>query len=419
MATDGILKFEKNDVSFAKIIVVGIGGGGGNAVNRMIESNIEGVDFIVINTDKQDLENSMADVKIQVGERVTGGLGAGGNPEKGQASAEENIEEIENALKGADMVFITAGMGGGTGTGAAPVIAKISKDLGILTVAIVTKPFSFEGKKRRDNAELGISYLRNYVDSLVVIPNDKLLLISDAQTSVESALLMANDVLKQGVQAITDIIVKEGLINRDFADVRTVMNNRGIAHIGVGYGNGEGRVADAVRGAIESPLLETSINGAKAVLLNISGGYELGMLEVNEAADQIEQAVDSDAIVIIGIYVYEELGNDMKVTVIATGFDEDDPGSSARQKPAAKDASRRSDEADDDSRDNSFTDSPSKSGRRGFSGTMFESDDDKNFEFEPEKEEEPEAEKPAAPEKDMFGVTGPNDFDIPDFFNKD
>jgi cell division protein FtsZ len=411
MGPEGILKFEQNDISFAKIVVVGIGGGGGNAINRMIDAEIPGVEFVAINTDKQDLENSLAETKIQIGERVTGGLGAGGNPEKGQASAEESADEIENALKGADMVFITAGMGGGTGTGAAPIVAKISKDMGILTVGISTRPFSFEGKKRRDNAELGINYLRKYVDSLVVIPNDKLLLISDAHTSVESALTMANEVLKQGVQAITDIIAKEGLINRDFADVRTVMSNRGIAHIGVGYGNGETRVGDAVKGAIESPLLETSINGAKAVLLNISGGYELGMLEVSEVSDQIEQSVDSDAIVIIGIYVYEELGDDMKVTVIATGFDDE-----------SQDGYRDRDEEprDTDVRRIRTRDDDKKLSRKTV-GSMFEAEEDeKSIDFEPEPEPEPEYERKF--DGDLFPDSSglnDNDFDIPDFFNKD
>ena len=322
MLEDGLLKFEQQTRTFAKIIVVGIGGGGGNAVNRMIESDIIGAEYVVINTDKQDLENSRADTRIQIGERVTSGLGAGGNPEKGQASAEENIQEIEAALSGADMVFITAGMGGGTGTGAAPIVAKIAQDLGILTVGIVTKPFSFEGRKRRDNAELGINYLRKYVDALVIVPNDKLLLVSDSKTSVGEALTKANEVLMQGVQGITDIITREGMINIDFADLKTILSKRGIAHIGIGKGSGENRVTEAVKGAIESPLLDTSINGSRAVLLNICGGYELGMLEVQSVADQIEQTVDKDAIVIIGIFVLEELGDNISVTVIATGFDE-------------------------------------------------------------------------------------------------
>ncbi|MDR2486580.1 MAG: cell division protein FtsZ [Clostridiales Family XIII bacterium] len=317
-----MLKFETNDKGSAKLVVIGIGGGGGNAVNRMIESQLEGVEYIAINTDAQDLAGNKADVKIRIGDKITGGLGAGGLPEKGQASAEESISDIENAIKGADMVFITAGMGGGTGTGAAPIVAKLSRELGILTVGIVTRPFSFEGKKRGTNADLGIQYLKKYVDSLVVIPNDKLLLIADRSTTVEDALMLANDVLKQGVQGITDIITRPGLINVDFADIRTVMASRGIAHMGAGVGVGENKVADAVKSAIENPLLETSINGSRAVLLNITGGYDLSLLEVNEAADQIEQAADKDVVLIFGTAVYEEMSDEMRITVIATGFDE-------------------------------------------------------------------------------------------------
>jgi cell division protein FtsZ len=322
MFQDGMLTFVNNEEKQAKIIVIGIGGAGGNAVNRMIEAEIKGVEYVAVNTDQQDLSASRADIQIRIGDKVTGGLGAGGNPEKGQLSAEENIQEIETAIKDADMVFVTAGMGGGTGTGAAPIIAKKSKELGILTVAIVTMPFSFEGKKRHDNAQLGVEYLSKYVDSLVIVPNDKLLLIADKDTTIDAALLMANDVLKQGVQSITDIITNAGLINRDFADVKTVMSNRGIAHIGIGSGRGDDRVTHAIKGAVESPLLETTISGAKAVLLNISGGSNLGMLEVSEAADQIQQASDRDAIVIFGTSIKEELDDEIMITVIATGFEE-------------------------------------------------------------------------------------------------
>ncbi|MDR0817173.1 MAG: cell division protein FtsZ [Clostridiales Family XIII bacterium] len=322
MATNGILKFESNNTGKAKLVVVGVGGGGGNAVNRMIESQLEGVEYIAINTDAQDLEGNKADIKIQIGDKVTGGLGAGGNPEKGQLSAEESIEAIESSIQGADMLFITSGMGGGTGTGAAPIVAKLARDLGILTVGIVTKPFAFEGKKRTDNANLGIEYLRKYVDSLVVVPNDKLLLIADKSTTVQDALMLANEVLKQGVQGITDIITRPGLINVDFADIKTVMANRGSAHMGTGYGSGGDRVADAVKSAIENPLLETSITGARAILLNITGGFDLSLLEVNEAADQIEQAAHKDVILIFGTAVYEDMTDEMKITVIATGFDE-------------------------------------------------------------------------------------------------
>jgi cell division protein FtsZ len=317
-----MLQFEVNDERTAQIKVIGIGGGGSNAVNRMIDAGLKGISFIAINTDKQALACSKAETKIQIGEKLTKGLGAGANPEIGQKAAEENIDDLTKFITGSDMVFITAGMGGGTGTGAAPVIAKAAKDAGILTVGVVTKPFTFEGKKRREHAELGIKFLKKYVDSLVVVPNDKLLQIAEKNTTMLEAFNMADEVLKQGVQGISDLIAEAGLINLDFADVKTVMNDRGIAHMGVGRGRGEKRVQDAVKHAIESPLLETSINGAKAILLNIMGGYDLGMLEVNEAADQIEKAADKDAIVIFGASVKEELQDEIVITVIATGFEE-------------------------------------------------------------------------------------------------
>ncbi len=317
-----MLQFEVSEEKNAQIKVIGIGGGGSNAVNRMIETGLKGVTFMAINTDKQALAGSRAETKIQIGEKLTKGLGAGANPEVGQKAAEENIDDLEKFIAGADMVFITAGMGGGTGTGAAPIVAKAAKDQGILTVGVVTRPFKFEGKKRREHAELGIKFLKKYVDSLVVVPNDKLLEIADKNTTMVQAFSMADEVLKQGVQGISDLIAEAGLINLDFADVKTVMSDRGIAHMGVGRGAGEDRVAAAVKDAIESPLLETSISGAKAILLNIMGGYDLGMLEVNEAADQIEQAADKDAIVIFGASVKEELKDEIIITVIATGFED-------------------------------------------------------------------------------------------------
>lgn len=317
-----MLQFEVIDEKNAQIKVIGIGGGGSNAVNRMIDAGLKGITFIAINTDKQALALSKAETKIQIGEKLTKGLGAGANPEVGQKAAEENIDDLGKFLAGTDMVFITAGMGGGTGTGAAPIIAKAAKDAGILTVGVVTKPFTFEGKKRREHAELGIKFLKKYVDSLVVVPNDKLLQISEKNTTMLEAFSMADEVLKQGVQGISDLIAEAGLINLDFADVRTVMNDRGIAHMGVGRGKGEKRVQEAVKDAIDSPLLETSIGGAKAILLNIMGGYDLGMLEVNEAADQIEKAADKDAIVIFGASVKEELQDEIIITVIATGFED-------------------------------------------------------------------------------------------------
>lgn len=317
-----MLQFEVNEERNAQIKVIGIGGGGSNAVNRMIDAGMKGITFIAINTDKQALGSSKAETKIQIGEKLTKGLGAGANPEVGQKAAEENIDDLSKFIAGSDMVFITAGMGGGTGTGAAPVIAKAAKDQGILTVGVVTKPFTFEGKKRREHADLGIKFLKKYVDSLVVVPNDKLLQIAEKNTTMLEAFNMADEVLKQGVQGISDLIAEAGLINLDFADVKTVMNDRGIAHMGVGRGRGENRVQEAVKDAIESPLLETSIKGAKAILLNIMGGYDLGMLEVNEAADQIEKAADKEAIVIFGASVKEELQDEIIITVIATGFEE-------------------------------------------------------------------------------------------------
>jgi len=318
-----MLQFEVNSETNAQIKVIGIGGGGGNAVNRMIEAGLKGVSFITVNTDKQALTKAQSETKIQIGEKLTRGLGAGANPEIGQRAAEENLEDISKYLQGADMVFITAGMGGGTGTGAAPVIAKAAKDMGILTVGVVTKPFTFEGKKRRDHAELGIEYLKKYVDSLVVVPNDKLLQISKKETSMIEAFGMADDVLRQGVQGITDLIAEPGLINLDFADVKTVMSERGIAHMGVGRGRGENRMIDAVKEAIGSPLLETTIDGARAIILNVMGGYDLGMLEANEAADLIEKAAARDAIIIFGAAVKEDMGDEIQITVIATGFDDD------------------------------------------------------------------------------------------------
>lgn len=318
-----MLQFEIDDQNSAQIKVIGVGGGGSNAVNRMIDAGLKGITFISVNTDKQALSGSKAETKIQIGEKLTKGLGAGANPEVGQRAAEENVDDIVKFIAGSDMVFITAGMGGGTGTGAAPIIAKAAKDLGILTVGVVTRPFTFEGKKRREHADLGIKYLKKYVDSLVIVPNDKLLQISEKNTSMLEAFRMADDVLKQGVQGISDLIAEAGLINLDFADVKTVMSDKGVAHMGVGTGRGEHRVTDAVKEAIESPLLETTINGAKAILLNIMGGYDLGMLEVNEAADLIEQAADRDAIVIFGASIKEEMKDEIKITVIATGFDDE------------------------------------------------------------------------------------------------
>ncbi len=336
-----MLQFEVNVEDNAQIKVVGVGGGGGNAVNRMIEAGLKGVSYIVVNTDKQALNSSVAETKVQIGEKLTRGLGAGGNPENGMKAAEENLDEITKYFDGVDMVFITAGMGGGTGTGAAPVIARAAKEQGILTVGVVTKPFTFEGKRRRDNAELGIEYLKKYVDSLVVVPNDKLLQISEKNTTMKEAFSMADDVLRQGIQGITDLITESGVINLDFADVKTVMSDRGIAHMGVGVGRGENRVIDAVKEAIGSPLLETSIDGARAILLNIMGGYDLGMLEANEAADLIEKAAARDANIIFGASIKEDLEDEIRITVIATGFDSEEEEETESIRPAASSAESR------------------------------------------------------------------------------
>lgn len=307
---------------FAKIKVIGVGGGGNNAVNRMVECGVRGVDFIALNTDRQSLYASRAEVKLQLGEKITKGLGAGANPEIGQKSAEENRNDILESIKGADMIFITAGMGGGTGTGAAPVVAEIAKELGILTVGVVTKPFTFEGKKRLVQAEKGVEELKSKVDTLVTIPNDRLLQIADKKTTMADAFMMADEVLKQGIQGISDLISVPNLINLDFADVKTIMYGKGIAHMGIGQASGDNRATEAAKQAIKSPLLETSIEGAKSVLLNITGGADLGIFEVNEAADLIRQAVDQDANIIFGAGIDDSLQDEIKITVIATGFEE-------------------------------------------------------------------------------------------------
>ncbi len=316
--------FDVDDMDqYAKIKVIGVGGGGNNAVNRMIESGVRGIEFIVINTDKQALNTSRADTKLQIGDKLTKGLGAGANPDVGAKAAEENRNDIEEELSGADMVFITAGMGGGTGTGAAPVVAEIARGLGILTVGVVTKPFTFEGAKRTKHADLGIAALKENVDTLVTIPNDRLLQVADKKTTMVEAFLMADEILKQGIQGISDLIAVPSLINLDFADVQTIMQNQGIAHMGIGEANGDNRAAEAAKEAISSPLLETSIQGAKSVLLNITGGGDLGIFEINEAADLIKSAVDKDANIIFGAGIDETLGDGLKITVIATGFSED------------------------------------------------------------------------------------------------
>jgi len=304
----------------AVIKVVGIGGGGVNAVNRMIEAGLKGVEFIAVNTDAQALLMSDADVKLDIGRELTRGLGAGSNPDVGRKAAEEHRDEIEEVLKGADMVFVTAGEGGGTGTGGAPVVSEVAKGLGALTIGVTTRPFSFEGRRRSVQAEKGIETLREAVDTLIVIPNDRLLEISDAETSVLQAFRLADDVLLQGVQGITDLITTPGLINTDFADVSTVMRDAGSALMGIGKARGENRALEAARMAISSPLLEASVDGARGVLLTIAGGSDLGLYEVNEAAEIIAQAADADANIIFGAVIDDSLGDEVRVTVIAAGF---------------------------------------------------------------------------------------------------
>lgn len=317
-----MLDFDMEHDEFAKIKVAGVGGGGNNAVNRMISAGVKGVEFIAFNTDRQALKNSLADTKIQLGEKITKGLGAGANPDVGEESAEESRDEIREALQGADMIFITAGMGGGTGTGAAPVIADVAKELGLLTVGVVTKPFAFEGMKRAKSAERGIAALKDKVDTLVIIPNDRLLTISDKKTSFSQAFEMADDILKQGIQGISDLISVPNLINLDFADVKTIMYDKGVAHMGIGLASGDERATEAAKMAINSPLLETSIDGAKSVLLNITAGNDLGIFEVNEAADLIRDYVAEDANIIFGAGIDESLKDQVKITVIATEFDQ-------------------------------------------------------------------------------------------------
>lgn len=306
----------------AKIKVIGVGGGGNNAVNRMIESGVKGVDFIVANTDLQVLNNSKAPVKIQLGEELTNGLGAGANPEVGKNAAFESKEEIKEALDGADMVFVTCGMGGGTGTGAAPVIASIAQEMGALTVGIVTKPFSFEGKKRMEQAIDGLDALKKSVDTLIVIPNDRLREIIDKSTPLLESFKEVDNVLRRGVQSISDLIAVAGLINLDFADVRAVMKKRGTALIGIGIGVGENRAVDAAREAVSSPLLETSISGATDAIINVTGGANLTLFEVEEAAEEIRSAANTDINTIFGAVINENLTDEIIVTVIATGFDE-------------------------------------------------------------------------------------------------
>ncbi len=314
-----MLDFDVQSDQFAKIIIVGVGGGGSNAVNSMIEQGIKGVSFVAMNTDAQALGKSKADKRIKIGDKLTKGLGAGANPEIGRKAAEESRAEISQALEGAEMVFITAGMGGGTGTGAAPVIASITKEMGALTIGVVTKPFTYEGLKRKRNAESGLAELRKYVDTLIIIPNDKLL--TDKKTPLLEAFALADSVLKQGIQGITDLIAVPSLINLDFADVRTTMEGKGLAHMGIGVASGESRAVEAANKAIHSPLLETSMEGATDVILNVTGGSDITINEISEAAELINEFMTEDSNMIFGAGIDEDLGDQIKITVIATGFE--------------------------------------------------------------------------------------------------
>ncbi|MBR3050238.1 MAG: cell division protein FtsZ [Selenomonadaceae bacterium] len=319
---------------FAKIKVIGVGGGGNNAVNRMISLGLEGVEFIAINTDAQALLTALAPKRMQIGEKLTRGLGAGARPEIGQKAAMESREDIINALRGSDMVFITAGMGGGTGTGAAPVVAECAREIGALTVGVVTRPFTFEGPKRKKNADIGIENLKRNVDTIITIPNDRLLQVVDKKTPMTQAFTIADDILRQGVKGISDLIAVPGLVNLDFADVKSIMSNAGSALMGIGEASGENATVDAVKAAIDSPLLETSLQGARGVLLNIMGATDsLSMMEVNEASTTVQEAAHPDAEIIWGVSVDESLGDKVSVTVIATRFDEEEEESFSEREP--------------------------------------------------------------------------------------
>ena len=321
----------------ALIKVVGVGGGGSNAVNRMVDAGLSGCEFIAINTDAQALLMVDADVKMPIGSDVTRGLGAGADPGVGQAAAAESRDELKEALKGADMVFVTAGEGGGTGTGGAPIVAELSQELGALTVGVVTKPFSFEGRRRAEVASVGVDELRDHVDTLIVIENDRLLQVVEKRTSIMDAFKMADDVLRQGVQGITDLFTIPGLVNLDFADVRTIMSEAGSALMGIGGASGENRATEAAREAVSSPLLESSIEGATGILLNVTGGTDIGLFEVNEAAQVVTSAADQNANVIFGAVIDEALGDEVRVTVIATGFG---PGRMRRRRRVEEPAER-------------------------------------------------------------------------------
>ncbi len=342
-------QLDEEFVDGAQIKVVGVGGGGGNAVDRMARSGMAGVEFVAINTDRQALNRSQATLKIQIGEKLTRGMGAGANPDKGQRAAEESRDEIANALKGTDMVFITAGMGGGTGTGAAPVVAEIARDMGILTVGIVTKPFLFEGRKRMEQAENGIANLREHVDSLIIIPNERLKQVSEQRITMLNAFGMADDVLRQGVQSISGLIKEDAMVNLDFADVTTIMKDAGYAHMGIGHAEGKEKAEAAARAAIDSPLLETTIDGARGVIINITASQDIDMEDVDTASAMITRAAHPDATIIWGLALDEKMNDEMYVTVIATGFDggKADTGSNTFS-TGATDTFASSNTADDD-----------------------------------------------------------------------
>lgn len=362
----------------AKIKVIGVGGGGNNAVNRMVAAGIKSANFVAVNTDKQALIMSQAEFKIQIGEKLTRGLGAGADPDVGQKAAEESKAQIQEVLKDTDLVFITAGMGGGTGTGAAPVIAQMAKEMGILTIAVVTKPFGFEGIKRNANSEKGLEALKGCVDTLVVIPNDKLLKVVPRGTPIVEAFRCADDVLRQGIQGVADLIVTPSLINLDFADIRTIMKNKGMAHMGIGRGKGENKTIEAVRQAISSPLLETSIEGSTGILLNIKGGLDLPLDEVYEAAELVREVVDPTCNIIFGSAIDEDMTDEVEITIIATGFQ-------TFEKPVEKDLKK----SFIDSKPNFFANSA-----------------------RPTLQEEKQPEKPAQPETSRVEL---DDMDIPPF----
>ncbi|BBA96765.1 putative cell division protein [Actinacidiphila reveromycinica] len=409
----------------AVIKVVGIGGGGVNAINRMIEVGLKGVEFIAINTDAQALLMSDADVKLDVGRELTRGLGAGANPDVGRKAAEDHREEIEEVLKGADMVFVTAGEGGGTGTGGAPVVANIARSLGALTIGVVTRPFTFEGRRRANQAEDGIAGLRENVDTLIVIPNDRLLSISDRQVSVLDAFRSADQVLLSGVQGITDLITTPGLINLDFADVKSVMSEAGSALMGIGSARGDDRAVAAAEMAISSPLLEASIDGARGVLLSISGGSDLGLFEINEAAQLVSEAAHPEANIIFGAVIDDALGDEVRVTVIAAGFDGGQPPTKGtREKLVGGGYTSRDDAAGTSGGTGGSTGSRpagSDAGRLTSSFTGIGSVPAPPAEREPEPENEPVAETPATPAGPLVPPARPyqdpavEELDVPDF----